>query len=644
MLRIAGRFIILFIICYGRLLFAALPVTNGLVTHLDASAIAGVADGGAISTWADLSNMGYDATAAAGAEPTYIASNPTYKGLATVSFDGTNDTLKMGISLTGHIPADSTVFIVGNYDVSSSSTFASMMNVSSAARYKFYLEGGYWRWIAGNSYYNGIRSSNIDRSVHIFGLVADKDAVAPYVEGFLDGSSVNVTTSLGSGHTDPLGNLWLGSAGSSSFLQGDIAEVLIYDRPLTSAEFGLVNDYLGAKYLYSYPSIPTGLVADSDDAVIWLNWDNNPDMDSFNVKRAEVSGGPYTTLATGVPSGAYTDNAVTNGTTYYYVVSSVNFIGIESGDSEETSAIPQVVVVPKRYMEKLYRGVVAVRNSSTEAFVSWRLLGLDPSDIAFNLYRSANGVVWTKVNGSSPLTGGCNYTDSNANLSVDITYRINPVIDGVERPSDGQWTLPANTAVGPLFRIPMQTPANHKIHNVWVGDFDGDGRYEYTVLWIGAVSGQTQKLQAYKVDGTLLWEVDFGPESVDPDGIYPNAAAVAAGQMDGVTVYDLDSDGKAEVIVKSANGVTFGDGSMLNYSDNVTQFISILDGITGAEKARILLPNPWKNAIQRPLGTLFGIGYPDGRRPSLLIHAKNRNPDLSFNTIESAWDYRNDVL
>jgi len=45
----------------------------------------------------------------------------------------------------------------------------------------------------------------------------------------------------------------------------------------------------------------------------------------------------------------------------------------------------------QRQMENLGRGVVAVRSSSTQAFISWRLLALDPAGIGFNVYRSANG-------------------------------------------------------------------------------------------------------------------------------------------------------------------------------------------------------------------------------------------------------------
>ncbi len=39
-------------------------------------------------------------------------------------------------------------------------------------------------------------------------------------------------------------------------------------------------------------------------------------------------------------------------------------------------------------MEHLGRGVVAVRASATTVYVGWRLLGPDPAEIAFNVYRS----------------------------------------------------------------------------------------------------------------------------------------------------------------------------------------------------------------------------------------------------------------
>ena len=69
-----------------------------------------------------------------------------------------------------------------------------------------------------------------------------------------------------------------------------------------------------------------------------------------------------------------------------------------------------------------------------------------------------------------------------------------------------------------------------------------------------------QVLEAYKRDGTFLWRVDMGPNSRQQDNIEPGSSTISVGNWDGVTVYDLDSDGKAEVIISTANGVVFGDG------------------------------------------------------------------------------------
>jgi fibronectin type 3 domain-containing protein len=293
----------------------------------------------------------------------------------------------------------------------------------------------------------------------------------------------------------------------------------------------------------------------------------------------------------------------------------------------------------QRQVEDLGRGVIAVRKSSTEAFISWRLLGLDPTGVGFNLYRSTNGGAPVKLN-ASVLSTGTNYIDNTANLTVSNAYVVHPVVDGVEQAPSASFTLPANAEVGPVIRIPLQAPHDRRVHNVWPGDLDGDGEYELIACLTGSTTGQTQKIAAYKLNGTFLWDLDFGPNSIDSDNIYVSSATIAAGQWDGVTVYDLDGDGRAEVIVKSANGVRFGDGATLTFSDNVTQFISVLEGQTGGELDRAVLPNPWQSLENRPLGTLFGVGYPDGVRPSLMIHAKTRKGDGNFHQVNSAWDYR----
>ncbi|NYI03943.1 rhamnogalacturonan lyase family protein [Allostreptomyces psammosilenae] len=289
-----------------------------------------------------------------------------------------------------------------------------------------------------------------------------------------------------------------------------------------------------------------------------------------------------------------------------------------------------VAVAAGRPMEDLDRGVVAVRSSGTEVLVSWRLLGLDPAGIGFNVYRSTAGGSWVKLN-SSALTRGTNYRDTGADLTRENRYRVAPVVGGVEQAPSRAFTLTANHAQEPAVRVPLRPGGPVKF--VWVGDLDGDGAYDYVL------DRQTspQKLEAYRSDGRFLWEVDMGPNSVDQDNIEGGSSTIDVGHWDGVTVYDLDSDGRAEVAVRIANGVVLGDGTTFRHSDDNRQFIAVLDGLTGA--ARATAPVPTDYLSDGPMYARFGVGYLDGVTPSLVAFMKNRQGEGDFNLMFTAWRF-----
>jgi hypothetical protein len=94
-------------------------------------------------------------------------------------------------------------------------------------------------------------------------------------------------------------------------------------------------------------------------------------------------------------------------------------------------------------MERLSRGVVAVRTSSSQVYVGWRLFGNDPAGLAFNLYRSSNGGAAQLLNGT-PLTASTNFVDNSAPGTQSNAYFVRPVLNGIEQAASAAFTLPAN--------------------------------------------------------------------------------------------------------------------------------------------------------------------------------------------------------
>ncbi len=151
---------------------------------------------------------------------------------------------------------------------------------------------------------------------------------------YVDGTEVASNTSM---TLDPasLGNTTLNYIGKSQYpdpyLDGKVDDFRIYDHALSTLEIGSLAAMPQA------PDAPTGLTATAISATeIDLSWTASTGADSYSVKRATVSGGPYTTLAS--PTGTtFSVTGLSDGTTYYYVVSATNQFG-ESGDSSEASA------------------------------------------------------------------------------------------------------------------------------------------------------------------------------------------------------------------------------------------------------------------------------------------------------------------
>ena len=86
------------------------------------------------------------------------------------------------------------------------------------------------------------------------------------------------------------------------------------------------------------PNAVTGVTVSLVDGKATLNWSADAYANGYNVKRSTTSGGPYTTVASGVGATTYVDAGLAYSTTYYYVLSGVSDTGEGSNSSQITAA------------------------------------------------------------------------------------------------------------------------------------------------------------------------------------------------------------------------------------------------------------------------------------------------------------------
>ncbi|MBN2610369.1 MAG: RICIN domain-containing protein [Bacteroidales bacterium] len=293
-------------------------------------------------------------------------------------------------------------------------------------------------------------------------------------------------------------------------------------------------------------------------------------------------------------------------------------------------------VYSQRKMEKLERGLVAVRKSATQVFLSWRVYGTEFNEnVSFNLYRD-DVLISSGLNVS-------NYTDT---ISTNGNYQVAAVVDDIEQKKSA--ASPVNTYLHgsntlACIKIPINNLPGYNTQAIWTGDLDGDGEYDFVLCKINWAENTPIILEAYTRKGDFLWKYNCGPNSYNKDNISPGSSAFCMGHGDNLTVHDINNDGFAEVIVRSANGVIFGDGKILESNfGNSKQFITILEGTTGKEIARAEVPEDFINI--GPMNGHMGIAYLDGVNPSVVWSSKNRRADKGFNMLVSTYNWQNDSL
>jgi hypothetical protein len=135
------------------------------------------------------------------------------------------------------------------------------------------------------------------------------------------------------------------------------------------------------------PAAPTGLAASSGDGRVALTWNPCVNAAGYNVKRSTASNETYSVVATNLDVPGFASTGLTNGATYYFVVSALNAAG-ESADSAPVSAQP-VSMSPPLLTFKSSAGQVQV--AWPQDHVGWTL------QMQTNLLGSGLGTNWVAL-------------------------------------------------------------------------------------------------------------------------------------------------------------------------------------------------------------------------------------------------------
>lgn len=248
-----------------------------------------------------------------------------------------------------------------------------------------------------------------------------------------------------------------------------------------------------------------------------------------------------------------------------------------------------------RRLENLDRGLIACMTSDG-VFISWRWLGTESNTVKYNVYRDDKRVNAFPLNVT-------NFTDVQG--TIDSKYSVSAIVDGQELERCEEVEVWAENKL----EIPLTDPpialnpdGTEKYMNedgtggkvvyrpaeTSVYDLDNDGQLEIVLKWDpedrqdNAISGITSPciLDAYELDGTRLWRVNLG-YNIRTGSHYTQ-----------FMVYDLDGDGIAEMVCKTADGTTDSQGNIVGNKNKLwrnsagyilegPEYLSVFDASTG---------------------------------------------------------------
>lgn len=271
------------------------------------------------------------------------------------------------------------------------------------------------------------------------------------------------------------------------------------------------------------------------------------------------------------------------------------------------------------------RRLIAASRGPGLVYLGWQLLSADGAATGFHVYRSTLRDTAGERITAEPVMNSTDFIDRSAPHEGRIYYRVRAVgADGKEGPPS-EWAGVDVTAKKTNLIATFEATVKEGGVVPVFGDLDGDGVLD-AVLRLGngihemsRDPGVPVELEAITSYGRSLWRRPL----VYHDHCFGNANNVP------VVVFDMDGDGKAEVIVRLQEG------------DRI--YLAILDGMTG----RVLRKTPWTNMVgdssRSSTRIHMSVAYLDGKTPALVTQTglyENEIIDAYDRNLKHLWQFK----
>jgi fibronectin type 3 domain-containing protein len=244
-------------------------------------------------------------------------------------------------------------------------------------------------------------------------------------------TSYNLYYSTTSGVT-PANGTKISGLTSSSYTQTGLTNGTTYYYVVTAVGTGgesAASNQASATPVAPAPGAPTNLTATAGNAQVVLGWTGVSGAASYNLYYSTTTGVTPAngTKVSGLTTAAYTQTGLTNGTTYYYVVTAVGSGG-ESAASNQASATPVAPFLPP---------TLSVTPGNGQAVASWTAA---TGATSYNLYYSTTSPVAISTATKVGSISGTTYTVTGLNNCTPYYFAVTAVSGTTETALSNQVT------------------------------------------------------------------------------------------------------------------------------------------------------------------------------------------------------------